>query len=191
MGVLIGEIARKISNWEALQYIFRTFSWFSPPTQYVGGSNAESHDWLILTKVENRTFLGKKFGIYRIVKPGSTPDNIWIRMKDAPKRCFMPYWIYRWVVCFAVSKILKIFTFFVELEFSFWTLTCVKNISHLSTVNITRSNLIDSTVIFWLKVDGHRWKNSFHSPCDFQTGFLSDDFLCIFKNHEMKIKFSK
>jgi len=23
-------------------------------------------------------------------------------IQDAPKRCFMPYWIYRWVVCFAV-----------------------------------------------------------------------------------------
>ena len=34
---------------------------------------------------------------------------------------------------------------------------------------------------FWLKVNKHRLKNSFHSPCDFQTGFLSDDFFLFFQ----------
>ena len=171
------------------------FWWFSPPKQYVGGSLAESHDSLILTKVENRTFLGKKFGIYRTVTKTESENRvqlrkkIWIRMKDAPKRCFMPYWIYRWVVCFAVS------TFFKNFKISCWTWIFILNFNlcqkHQSFVNgkYHSFQLEWQYRDFWLKVNKHRWKNSFHSPCDFQTGFLSDDFFVFSRTMKEKWNF--
>lgn len=129
-------------------------------------------------------FLGIKSGIYQTEpenRISKTSDEIWIRMKDAPKRCFMPYWIYRWVVCFAVS------TFFKNFKISCWTWIFILNFNlcqkHQSFVNgkYHSFQLEWQYRDFWLKVNKHRWKNSFHSPCDFQTGFLSDDFFLFFQ----------
>ena len=115
--------------------------------------------------------------------------KIWIRMKDAPKRCFMPYWIYRWVVCFAVS------TFFKNFKISCWTWIFILNFNlcqkHQSFVNgkYHSFQLEWQYRDFWLKVNKHRWKNSFHSPCDFQTGFLSDDFFVFSRTMKEKWNF--